>query len=405
MSFQTLLFKRKVEVKTMDKRPRALSLAFTVLLLLLACAPAARAQQAAHRGVAAADPLTMLPASDVVMVIDPARIWNEAIPRFFGNNTGPLDKIMAEMEQMKAKTGVDIRSITRIVVGLRFVNPESVTKNLSKKDMALVIIAQGDFPASKFLDLMRSEAKDKVREVQHGGQTIYTIEEPPKGDAPRSDTERQAVAVLDANTIAIGDLMQMRATIDARSGNNTLSPELRALVTRNSNALISLAGNVPPSLAQSVLPQNKEGAGTGEMDQVLGKFLQAVASIRQMYMAVGMTPGGMDATLGARFSSAEHAQSLGDMLLGARQQYGVFIEDKTVRELVNAMQITAQGDELQLHSEVPQAVITAMLNDARKKESAAAAAAAAKPSATIKTLPPAQQQPKKRRRSTRRRRG
>lgn len=375
------------------------------MLLALSLVPV-RAQQSAHGGSIAADPLALLPASDVVLVIEPSRIWNEALPRFLGNNAGPLAKMMTELDQMKAKTGVDIRSITRIAVGLRFVNPETVTKHLNKKDMALVIIGQGDFPASRFVDFMRLEAKDKVREVQHGGQTIYTVDETPEGTKSRSDTERPSLAVLDANTIAIGDLMQVRATIDAKNGTNVLSPDLHDLLTRNNDALIRVAGNIPPSLTESILPQGKMGGGSSEMEQTFGKFHQAIASIKQLYLAVGMTPAGVDALLGARFSSAEKAQSLGDMLLGARQQYGIFIEDKTIRELINAMQITAQGDEVQLRTEVPQTIITAMLDNAKKKESATSAAPADKSTATVQTATPAtsQPQPKKRRRSARRKR-
>jgi len=60
-----------------------------------------------------------------------------------------------------------------------------------------------------------------------------------------------------------------------------------------------------------------------------------------------------------------------------------FIEDKVVRELVNSMQITAQNDEVQLRLEVPQTLITAMINSAKKKGDAPAAkATAATPAAT-----------------------
>lgn len=339
-----------------------------VILLFIALALISPAQaQTAHR-TTATDPLTMLPASDVVLVIDHSRIWSEAIPHILGKDFPPLAKIMAEAEQFRTKTGIDVRSISRIAVGVRFMNPEGMMKKMDKKDIAIVIIGQGDFDANKFVDFMRREEKGKVREAQQGGQIIYTIEESSKGGATRPDTEKPALAVLDANTIALGDLAQVRATVDAKGGSGRLSPDLLALVTRNSNALISLAGNVPPQLAAHLAP--KGSSGNTDLDKTVSKFFEAVASIKQMHMSLGTTAAGVEAWLGARFSNTEQAQSLGDMLLGARQQYSVFIEDKILRDFVNNMQITAQGDEVQLRAELPQTTIAMLLENAKKKAAA-----------------------------------
>lgn len=386
----------------MNKTRRALLLASLVVIAI--AFGHAQAQTSAHANAAAADPLTMLPASDVVLVIDPSRIWNEAVPRFFGNNRAPLANLIAQMDEVKTKAGIDPRSISRIAVGVRFVTPETLTINkIEKKDLALVIIAQGDFEATKFLDFARSEAKGRGREEKYGGQTIHYLDEGLMNGRERLDTERPAFVILDANTIAIGDLAQVRATVDAKSGNGQLSSELSALIMRNSNALVSVAGNVPPQLTASMMP--KEKAGESEMDKMFGKFFAAVASIKQLHLSWGLTAGGIDALLGARFSSTEQAQSLGDMLLGARQQYAVFIEDKAARDLINNMQITAQGDEVELRSEIPQAAITAMIEKASQGQPKMAATSAAPGATATKATKATATTPKKKRRSTRRKRG
>jgi hypothetical protein len=379
----------------MNNTRRAL---FPAILMLVALAAGPVRTQTTASTIGA-DLLTMLPASDVVMVIDHSRIWNEAIPQLFGKDAAPLGKITGKMDEFKAKTGVDVRSISRIAVGMRFVNPVMTTTKMDKKDFALVIIAQGDFDAKRFVDFMRREEKNRVREVQHGGQTIYTIDEPPKGSTPRPDTEKPALAVLDANTIALGDLMHVRATIDARGGSGRLSPDLLSLAQRNSGALVSVAGNVPAALAASVLP--KASSGNAEMDQHFGKFFEAVASIKQMYLTLGMTATDVEASLGARLNTAEQAQSLGDMLLGARQQYSVFIEDKMIRDLVANMQITAAGDEVQLKAMLPQTTIAMLIRNANKK----AATQATATTSAAQTATPAQQPTKKKRKGTRRKKG
>ena len=366
-----------------------------ILLLIALVANAVRPQTTAS--TMSADLLMMIPASDVVMVIDHSRIWNEAIPQLFGKDVAPLGKIMGQMDEFKAKTGIDVRSISRIAVGVRFVNPELTMKKMDKKDFALVIIAQGDFEANKFVEFMRREEKNRVREVQHGGLVIYTLDEPPKGTTPRPETEKPSLAVLDANTIALGDLMHVRATVDAKGGSGRLSPDLLSLAQRNSGALVSVAGNVPPSLVANVIP--KGSSGDAEMDKKFGKFFEAVASIKQIYLTLGMTTTDMEAALGARLGSTEQAQALGDMLLGARQQYSVFIEDKMIRDLVANMQITAEGDEVQLKAGLPQTTVAMLINNASKK----AKEQATSTSATQTTMPAAQP-PKKKRKGTRRKR-
>jgi hypothetical protein len=384
----------------MNKTRRAFLPVFSLLIALALGIHAHAQTTAAH--ATAVDPLAMLPASDVVLVIDQARIWNEALPKIFSGDMTPLSKITAELEQFKLKTGVDPRSISRIVVGARFVNPDSIGKNMDKKDVAVAVIAQGDFDPGVLIAAMRRDMKERVREQKHGGLTIYTIDEPGRSNASEPDIEKVAVVVLDSNTVAFGDLVNVRATVDAKGGSNRLSPELMALATRNTNALVSLAGNVPPSLSASLAP--KGSSGNTDLDATVNKFFAAVSSIKQMYLYAGMTATGIEAQLGARFSSTEQAQSLGDMLLGARQQYGVFIEDKMIRDLVNSLQITAQGDEVQLRGELPQTVITMMLRSAKRKDESSSAASPAK-ATPAQAATPAAQPKKKTRRSTRRKRG
>ncbi len=382
----------------MNKTRCALLLALT-LFIALAHGPA-RAQTS--HAAAVVDPLAMLPASHAVLVIDHSRIWKEALPRIFGSDSPQLAKVMAEVEQFKAKTGIDVRSINRIVAGVRFINPDAIAKNMDKKDVAVVVIAQGGFDAGTLIAAMRRDMKERVHEQQHAGLTVYTIDEPGRQNASEPDIKKVAVAVLDSNTIALGDLVHVRAAIDAKGGSGRLSPDLAALATRNSNALITVAGNVPPSFTASLAP--KGSSGNAELDATVNKFFNAVSSIKQMYLSAGMTATRIEAQIGARFSSTEQAQSLGDMLLGARQQYNVFIEDKMIRDLVNSIQITAQGDEVQLRGELPQTIVAMMLCDSGKKQEASTSAMPAKTTPAQQATTPATQTKKKSRRSTRRKR-
>lgn len=375
-----------------------------LLVIALGLLPV-RAQTTAHAvntTVPAASTLQLLPASDVVLLLDHRRILDEAIPRLFGNNTAPLAKIFAAGDEFKAKTGIDPRSIDSVALGVRLINVANIVKGPDKKDLGIVIIAQGDFDANKFIAFMRSEGKDRVREETYKGQTIYTMDEREKGSTKPlpPDIEIPALAVLDANTIAIGDLMQVRATVDAKSGSGGLSPELLSLATRNSNALISLAGNIPEALAVNFAP--KGSSGDGELDQTVTKFFETIASIQQMYISLGLSPtNGIETWIDARLSSTEKAQSLGDMLLGVQQKYSVFIDDKVIRDLVTSMKIKAAGDEVQLRAELPQAALAMLLKPPSAPVAKPTEKATAKPTAATTTT----HTRKKTRRSTRRKKG
>ncbi len=96
----------------------------------------------------AADPLALLPASDMVMTFNLRRIMTEALPRMMLNAPVTRAKMNTELDKMKTQTGFDIRSVDRIVVGLGDFNLSSGMKDpLNTMPGKFIAIASGNFNA------------------------------------------------------------------------------------------------------------------------------------------------------------------------------------------------------------------------------------------------------------------
>jgi hypothetical protein len=355
------------------------SLLLHVFLAAVACAGLASAQTV-QTATASGDPLARLPASDVVGFIDVRRILTEVVPRLFAKDPATLAKMMSSLDELNKKTGINILSIDRIALGARFFGGSF--SNLKKEDIGLALMLHGDFDANAFITALKRETKGKVSEATYNGKVIYS-EPPPAPPKKRADRETPAVAVLDSNTVVVGDLPQVRASIDvAATGSGGVDSALVRLAGQDSSALMGVAGTVPGELKEAL----KNSAPKEESEKAI---VNALLGIMQVYSSAGSTPEGFNIVLGARFTTAEQAQSVGDMLLGLRQQVGSTVPDRAMRNALEGVQITAQGDEVRLRAdvknEVAQDFITSVMKDEKPATSASAAAAPGKAKPTTKS--------------------
>lgn len=317
--------------------------------------------------------LSSLPTSDVVAFVDVRRIMLEIIPRLMANDPATLAKMIATVNEIKTKSGVNILTIESVVAGVRFVGP--VTHNMKKENVGVVIIVHGDFDANALIAVLKEMTKGKVDENTYAGKVIYSE---PQSDPLKKKPEREipAVTVLDANTIAVGDLPQIRAAVDAFGGKERVDPALAQAAQRDSSAVIGLAGNVPESLLQDL----KKTAPPDPMAQAISN---AVAGVKQIFNSIGATSTDYNFVLGARLGSPEQAASVSDMLLGIRTQAAPHLPNDHARKLLDSLQITAEGDVVQIKCEmkieVAQRMVASMMKEEKATEKAEAKAAVNKP--------------------------
>jgi hypothetical protein len=339
---------------------------FIALVLLAATAtgfaPPAQAQARGGAATTAAttapaqDPLTMLPASDAVVTADVRRVLNEALPRAFSTDQAKMTQINADIDRFKTRTGVDLRSIERMALGVRFREAGQATR------METVAIARGAFRADIIVAAGRLAAKDKYRTETYAGRNIYvfTLDEQMKlfGLFNMKLTD-VAVCVMDTHTLAFGEISRVREAIDSSAGKPRVGADLIGLATRTPNALIGFGANVPASAT-------RELGGIGLDSDEISK---SIASIRQLYGAIGMTGAGFDMQAVARTENAQAAQSLNDTITGAKEfispLVGQFLRNdakaKLVRNTLDSLKVTTAGNELQLRLEVAQSDLTTLV--------------------------------------------
>ncbi|MDT4897665.1 MAG: hypothetical protein QOH25_2742 [Acidobacteriota bacterium] len=308
--------------------------------------------------------LAALPASDFVIGIDAQRALNETLPSFLVNNPAQLAKLNARLEEFQRKTGINPRSFESIAIGGRFTAAR-------RHDPRMVVIARGNFNADEMVDAAFAAAKAKGEKIEKEEQryegkriilisstrSLKTEDEMSKdstaatpGAASRRD--KMAIAVLDNNTLAVGELESVSAAVDAGLGRNRVDDELVKLATQTPNAVVGFSGKVPQSFTDKASPNS-----------TIEKYF---ASIRQFYGAFSANGTEAETSLTLRTETAEQANDIGQALntiksLSAfgfsRSSGGDSSKADSLADIIKSLSITIQGNEIQINLSIPQGSI------------------------------------------------
>lgn len=358
----------------MNKRFQASSVALALLLALCASIGAQSnerlmATRAAATTTTAARPMTSsaalasLPASDIVIYVDAQRLMNDTLPNFLGGDSALLARVNARLERFQKETGIDSRSLESLAIGLRF------PAGSARGEMKFVTIARGSFVAADLIEAGFAAAKRKEnvsREEQvYEGKKIFVLTSArdraaaEAGDASTAKTQphRMAVAELDANTIAVGDLESVRAALNPSLAR--VDQGLVDLATRNPNAFASFAGNIPPGVARGF------GFGNSKADKL-------TASIRQIYGSVSTVGTEAQTVLAARTENAEQAQDLAQAIRGLKLlgKFGIGghsgmgkTQAEALSNLINELSVTSEANQVEIKLSVAQSEITPLMRN------------------------------------------
>lgn len=313
------------------------------IAILLVSTPVQKARTYAQ---ADNDPITLLPASDIVMSADVKRILSEALPLILAGAPDRLTRLNQSIDNIKTKTGFDIRSIERVHLATRF-NTQQLT---SPKFDDLVAIVQGSFDANVMLAAAKLAMNGKYKEEKHGGKSVFLfdiedqigrhIEKTKISLNAAAPSELLAVTVINATTLALGSQQKVNQVIDSNGGQGTkLSPELLNMAKRNPTALLSIGAVIPPDLTKGF------NVGNDEVARVL-------SSIKQVFFSTRMASNGLDLNVAAGTTSSEMATSL-NATLGALKQFGsTMIQNEDFRRMLNNINLSAEGTEVLLKTVV-----------------------------------------------------
>lgn len=334
-----------------------------VLIVLASCCALTAASAGAQTPVARIAPPTvaaapsratvMIPGADAVLFVDLKRLFSDVIPRVLAESPARLAQVNADIDQFKAKTGIDPRAFERVTVSARFAQTAT---NATRAET--VVVANGNFNAGSLVAAGRLAAKGKYQEQKLNGKTIYIFslnEQIKMFGLFKMNVSDVAVAALDSGTLAVGSPETVRAVLENPAVGAASGGELLALASQNTNAIIGFGGSVPPTALQNLDLGNEEIA-------------RSVASIRQFFGSVGASGNNFDLLTVLRTETPDRAQTLGETLSALKQFAPIFVsqlpasQGKVAQNVVDALQINNRSNEVELKLTIVQPDLTSLLN-------------------------------------------
>lgn len=300
----------------------------------------------------------LLPESDGVIVFDSERFLNQALPQILSSNQPMLEKINSKLDELKGKTGLDLRQFTEVAVGIK---SNKVAAN--KVELEPVILARGTMNSKALVAVAKLASNGKYKTERAGSRTIYIFSPKEVIDKNKAKNKNNnsmgdkvldkmfkhlskeiAMTAYDSNTIAIGSVSRVKATI----GNSPrISNEVLSLLDRKQTAVANVGIILPNGLSQYVGMDNDE----------LGTNLN---SIRQIQGSMDVANNITSVSVMAKTSQTSEAESLEEMLMGLKMVGKGFLggmkgDDKKVyARMVENMKISREMNEVMLDLNVPQ---------------------------------------------------
>ena len=291
-----------------------------------------------------------LPASDALLAVDLDKLFKEVVPRALAGDSARLAQVNADVDAFKTRTGLDARAFDRLAVGARIVRLESGALKLD--NVTAVAIGRVDPALGASI---RAASKGAVTEQQYGGKTVYvsSINDQLKlFGLVKSHVRELAFAVLDANTLAVGEPEDVRAAIDAQAGRGRADMSVLNF-PRAASDFAAFAGRIPAGALS--------GVETG-----LPNVDRAIASIRGFYGTAGSTAAGLQLMTTLRAGTEADAKQLFNTADAMRLVAPGLIsaagdKAKWAQGLVNSLKLTQKGTEVQARLEVPQSEVSTIL--------------------------------------------
>ncbi len=236
----------------------------------VSAAGAAADKPAATRSAATANDelIALLPASDLIAVLDVNRAFNELLPKLATITTGGLDKLAKAVQEFTQKTGLDPAKIQNAVFGF----------SLNGTQGSGVIVIQGIDPDNQQIDALMKVFGAEYKTADYKGKAIYNIAS--KVKAPEAGplsvkTDEFALAALGQQRVAFGDLSVVKQVVDIQSGaakGGVTQAMTGALKETRASALVRFALNIPENLRAEAANQGDLFKSVATVKLILGTF-------------------------------------------------------------------------------------------------------------------------------------
>jgi hypothetical protein len=212
--------------------------------------------------------VAMLPASDLVAVVDAGRAFNELLPNLAGLSIAGVDKLAKSIQDFTMKTGVDPSKIQSAVLGVRMEGSQGIP----------VIVIQGIDPDPKQIEAAMKEFGSEFKTSDYNGKTIYNVAskvKPPSAGSFSLKTDDVALAALGRQRVALGDLKAVKQVIDIQTGaakGGVSATMIGALKETRVSALLRFALNIPETLRAEAANQGDLFKSVAAIKIILGTF-------------------------------------------------------------------------------------------------------------------------------------
>lgn len=307
--------------------------------------------------------VALLPASDAVATLDSRRFFSDAMPQILSANQPILAEIIKHVDEIEAKTGIDLRKFDSVAVGMAMTNITG-----KKMDFHPVAIARGDLRSGALIAVAKLASNGTYREEKYNERSIYVFSAKDVmqktsakastskvastiGQALDGLTREIAITALDDNTLVFGSLARVRETLDAKTH---VSPEVTSLLSVKESSILTFAMRTPAGMS-ALLPVENDELGNN------------VNSIRFMSGSMDVAATGTSLQVIAKTVKPEQAQGLYDTLDGLKLIGKAFLgsskraDQRVYARLVESARIAVKGNTVTIDLLVPQADIDTML--------------------------------------------
>lgn len=328
---------------------------FSVLLLFVLVANLGGSMFAASNARrSGAELVSLLPASDGVMILDVKRSL-DVLPKLLANNPTLLARVTGHMEQFQAKTGIDIRQFDSLAAGVN-------AKQVSDKhyDIDPVFIARGQSSSAAIIASATKSGKLKYKEERFGERTIYIFDTADLSTDPRAAgrfSEGIAVTVVDSTTLAFGTRGRVRQTLEAKT--KVGSDIIGLLNQQNPGAVTAFASKLPPGMKSFLPLENDE----------LGKN---VDSIKYVFGSADVAGDVTTLHVTARTMQNADAKSLHETLAGLQILGKAFLsgakgaDKQAYARLIENVKFSVQGNDVNMDLQVPQSDLDVLVGLLKK---------------------------------------
>ena len=227
-----------------------------------------RATPKAPSRTAADELVAILPASNLIAVVDVGRAFNDLLPKLAGLTVGGVDKLAKSIQDFTQKTGIDPSRIQTAVIGVSMDGPQGTG----------VVIIQGIDPDPQQIEATMKELGSEFNTSDYKGKTIYNVLSKAKSPSAGTfslKTDELALTALGRQRVALGDMKVVKQVIDIQTGaakGGVSAAMTGALNETRASALVRFALNIPETLRAEAANQGDLFKSVAAVKMILGTF-------------------------------------------------------------------------------------------------------------------------------------